>query len=301
MKIKERMTRNFSKVKFYDKTLWHNYLIVVGVISSIVTLVSFFITAEKLQMSVGVSVTLFIGLLFGIFIYMWRKANRTICATLKINNTKVIVKEGDIFALFNRDANGEKEEISVIGSNDFYDTIVDNRVIASKSLHGQYINKIIKSEKLEAFNDTISNDERLNRAGNYIEETKREAGKIRRYSIGSVVEFESYVLAAFTKFDEFNKACLSAEEYVGFWMRFWHNIDEIYAGRTINIPLMGAGITRFKNGKPNKQELLEIMLWTLKISGFHNTYGDKQINFLIYKSDADEIDFYHIQHNKNFR
>ena len=28
----------------------------------------------------------------------------------------------------------------------------------------------------------------------------------------------------------------------GFWMRFWKNIDEIYAGRTLNIPLMGAVI-----------------------------------------------------------
>lgn len=98
-----------------------------------------------------------------------------------------------------------------------------------------------------------------------------------------------------------HKAYLSAEEYTRFWMRFWENIDEIYAGRTINIPLIGAGITRFRNGKPTKQVLLEIMLWTLKISGFHNTYADRRINFVIYPSDAAEIDFYHIQHNRNFK
>lgn len=84
-------------------------------------------------------------------------------------------------------------------------------------------------------------------------------------------------------------------------MRFWNNIDEVYAGRTINIPLMGAGITRFKNGKPSKQELLEIMLWSLRISGFHNTYADRQINIIIYKTDINDIDFYHIQHNRSFR
>ena len=105
----------------------------------------------------------------------------------------------------------------------------------------------------------------------------------------------------FTKFNENNKAYLSAEEYTGFWMRFWENIDEIYAGRTINIPLIGAGIARFRNGKPSKQELLEVMLWSLKISGFHNTYGDKQINIVIYKSDIEDLDFYHIQHNQSFR
>ena len=125
----------------------------------------------------------------------------------------------------------------------------------------------------------------------------RQAGRKVRYPLGSVVEFENYVLTAFTKFDEDNKAYLSAEEYVGFWMRFWKNIDEIYAGRTLNIPLMGAGITRFRDGKPSKQELLEVMLWTLKISGFHNTYPDGKINIVIYRSDVKDIDFYHIQHN----
>ena len=43
------------------------------------------------------------------------------------------------------------------------------------------------------------------------------------------------------------------------------------------------------------------MLWSLKISGFHNTYGDKKINIMIYKADVNDIDFYHIQHNNNFR
>ena len=43
-------------------------------------------------------------------------------------------------------------------------------------------------------------------------------------------------------------------------MKFWENIDAVYAGRTINIPLVGAGITRFRNGKPTKQQLLETML-----------------------------------------
>ena len=64
---------------------------------------------------------------------------------------------------------------------------------------------------------------------------------------------------------------------------------------------MGAGIARFRDGKPTKQELLEVMLFSLKLSGFHNTYSDKQINIVIYKSDVKDIDFYHIQHNLSLR
>ena len=243
----------------------------------------------------------FICMLIFIFIGMWWQANHQTCVKLKINNTKVQIREGDIFELLKKKPEERNGEISIVAVNDYYDTIVDDRIIAKKTIHGQYINRIIRAEKLSELEHAIETDELLNKKGNYREVPERAKGRKVKYAIGSVLEFESYVLAAFTKFDEHNKAYLSAEEYIGFWMKFWDNIDEIYAGRTINIPLMGAGIARFRNGKPTKQELLEVMLWSLKISGFHNTYGDKKINIVIYKSDIDELDFYHIQHNQSFR
>ena len=301
VKVKEWFRKSFSKVEFYDKILWKNYLSVVGVISSGVTLISFFATAQDMKANIWCAVIVFMILLIVIFVKMWWKANQQNCAKLKINNTKIIVQEGDIFELLEKEPENRNGEISVIGVNDYYDVIVDDRIIAKESLHGKYIKKIVQAEKLELLNKVIAMDEILNKPGNGVENHEREKGKKIRYSIGSVVEFESYILAAFTKFDENNKAYLSAADYTGFWMRFWENIDEIYAGRTINIPLMGAGITRFRNGKPSKQELLETVLWTLKISGFHNTYGHKQIKIIIYKSDVEDIDFYHIQHNLSFK
>lgn len=300
-KIKDRIESNFSKVKFYDHTLWKNYLADIGVISSLVTLVSFFLTAQDMSCKIEYIAFVFVMVLIVLFFLKWYWANNLSSIRLRINNTKVIIKEGNIFELLDKKPEERKGEISVIAVNDCYDTIVDNRIIAAKSLHGQYINRLIEDDKLEELNKVIETDEILNKPDNRVELQGRTKGKTVQYPIGSVVEFESYVLAAFTKFDKNNKAYLSAEEYVRFWMCFWENIDEIYAGRTINIPLIGAGITRFRNGKPTKQELLEVMLWSLKISGFHNTYGDKKINILIYTSDIDEIDFYHVQHNHNFR
>ncbi len=300
-KIKKWVKDNFSKVKFYDQTLWKNYLADISIISSIVTLISFFLTAQSLSVGVGILVMVFVCFLIGVFIYKWWGANHLKTVELRINNTKVTIGEGNIFELLDKSPDERKEEVSVIAVNDYYDTIVDNRIIAAKSLHGQYINRIIKEGKLEQLDNVIETDEVLNKRSNREDIPDRVKGRKVKYSIGSVVEFESYVLAAFTKFDESNKAYLTAEEYTRFWMCFWKNIDEIFAGRTINIPLIGAGIAKFKNGKPTKQELLEVMLWSLKISGFHNTYGDKQINFVIYRTDVDDIDFYHIQHNQSFR
>lgn len=293
--------KKLHKVKFFDKTLWYNYLAVVGVVGTIVSLVSFFGTADDIDIKKPLLGGLFVAVIIGIFFVMWIAANRKKHADLRINNTTVKVVVGDIWTLLKKEPADRTGEISVIGVNDFYDVIVDNRIIAERSLHGQYVKKLIVAGKLDELNRTIETDSILNKPGNSKRIASRKVGKQTRYEIGSVVEFESYVLAAFTKFDNQNKAWLSAEEFAEFWMRFWKNIDEIYAGRTINIPLMGAGITRFRNTKPTKQELLDTMLWTMKISGFHNTYSDKQINFIIYPADAAEIDFYHIQHNPSFR
>ena len=304
LKIKEKNTKSmcFFKVKFYDYVLWKNYLSVIGIISSIITLLSFFVTADKIGfISVKKISVFFVIILLIIFAFMWYEANKKQSVNLKINDTNVKISEGDIFELLERDPEKRRGELSIIGVNDFYDTIVDNDVIAEETLHGQYINKLQKMGKLDQLEDKIKTDDKLNRKENSKYVLEREKGKKIRYRLGSVVEFENYVLTAFAKFDEDNKAYLSSEDYVGFWMRFWKNIDEIYAGRTLNIPLMGAGIARFRDGKPTKQELLEVMLLSLKLSGFHNTYSDKQINIVIYKSDVKDIDFYHIQHNLSLR
>lgn len=292
---------NFSKVMFYDKLLWSKYLSVLGVLGTLITLVSFFIPTNDLNIDVASFSGPFIIVLVVVFFVMWWKANHLNKVNLKINNTNIHISEGDIWELLGKKIEDRKGQISVIGVNDYYDTVVDNRIVAEKTLHGQYINRIVEAHKLDDLNKIIESDVNLNKDENREDASDRKVGRKVRYKIGSVVEFESYVLTAFAKFDENNKASLSADEYTAFWMTFWKNIDEIYAGRTINIPLMGAGITRFSDGKPTKQELLEVMLWTLKISGFHNTYGDKKINIVIYPPDVDEIDFYQIQHNLNFR
>ena len=299
-RLRTWFTINLSKVKIYDLTLWKNYLATVGAVSTFVTLISFFATAQTIFSNISTAAILFGILLVIIFLYLWWSANHKSSVDLRINNTKVHIAEGDIWELFDEEEE-KREELSVIAVNDCYDTIVDNRIIAAKSLHGQYIKRIMTAGKLEQLEMRIESDPILNRGKNRKPIPERECGRKYQYPVGSVLEFDSYVLAAFTSLDEKNKAYLTSEDYTSFWLRFWENIDEIYAGRTINIPLIGAGISRFRNGKPTKQELMEIMLWTLKISGFHNTYGDKQINFIIYPSDAEEIDFYHIQHNRNFR
>jgi len=294
--LKGWYNKNFSKVKINDLTLWKTYGTTVAAISSIITIISFFVTAKETCIGAGGWLIIFIGLLIGTFFFIWVRANRLNKACLLINDTNVEVVVGDIFDHF-MNPDKHAEEITVIAVNNYYDCIVDDRIISKTSLHGQYLQRIIAAGKLEALENKIKNDDFLKKMGNPKEDTTREIGRKIKYELGSLVEFENYVLTAFTAFDDDNKAYLSADEYLHFWIKFWENIDAVYAGRTINIPLMGAGITRFRNRKPTKQQLLETMLWSLKITGFQNTYGDKKIRFIIYPPDSAEINFYRLQHN----
>ena len=51
-------------------------------------------------------------------------------------------------------------------------------------------------------------------------------------------------------------------------MNFWNNLDIIYADRKVVITLFGSSsLTRFTDAyNINEQELLEIVIWTFKIS-----------------------------------
>ena len=134
MKQRAWFQRHFSKIKFNDSTLWKQYLSVIAVISSIITLISFFITAQNHSSNI-IWAGIFVFLLIAIFIYLWYQANQLKEANLTINQTKVNVKVGDIFTV-------QEGELNVIAFNDFFDTIVDNRIIAKESLHGKFLKRV---------------------------------------------------------------------------------------------------------------------------------------------------------------
>lgn len=268
------------KVTIKDKALWKTYGTQVAVISSAVTLLAFCLPpSSSLRWRITCS-AIFILALILIFIGNWYNANHKKRADLSINQTKVHVYIGDLFA---------QDGLKIIGVNNYIDLVADDVVVSKNTLHGQFIiryqKEIDEIKKVIKKSKTLIKDE----CPQHNQRNKPS------YANGSCVLYGEYVLAVLTRFDNQNKAVTSIQEYVQFWMSFWKNIDALYNSRTLNIPILGAGQTRFRDEIPAKQELLEIALWTLKESGFHNNYRDKSINFVVYENDAREIDFYRIQ------
>lgn len=283
------------RVKFTDRTLRKSYLEVLGIISTLVTIISFFVSIQDCsnRLKLAIFVTFVISLIV-IFFVMWWKANLKKKVKLKINNTNVEIKVGDILQF------DEEKEISVITVNEYFDMIADDHLVLKKSIHGQFIEKMEREGKISQLIDCIKQDESKSK-GLYIINKNRNMGNKVKHPIGSMVKFDSYILTAFAKDDENELAYLYGEDYMAFLMQFWENLPGYDTRKTINLPLMGAGVMNLKNGTPNKHALLELILLSLNLSGYKNKDSTEKINIIIHERDAAEIDFYHLQHNSSFK
>lgn len=283
-------------VKFTDVTLWKLYLEKVSIISAVITCISIFVSIQDYE--VWIQVLLFIAFcifMVTTFLVMWWKANKKKEAKLKIKNTCVNVKVGDILQF------DEKNEFSVIAINEYMDMTDNEYLVSPNSIHGQFVRKMKEEGRLEELveNITDTSEKYKKKKGDAVVNKNRTMGNRIKHPIGSTLNFHSYILVVLARDDDQEKPCISGEEYMSFLMQFWSNIRN--AGKTINIAIMGSGITRFEGGNPNKQTLLEIILLTLKLSSFDNSYPDTGVNIMIHEGDAEQIDFYHLEHNSNYR
>ena len=105
----------------------------------------------------------------------------------------------------------------------------------------------------------------------------RKKGKKMKYPLGTIVEYDGFLLTAFTKFNEDNKANLDLKEYLLFLMNFWDNLTRVYAGRSVAITLFGSSnLTQFNDANNiSDQDLIEIIIWTFKVSKIKFKYPTK--------------------------
>lgn len=274
---------SMKKVNFCDAQLRQNYFAVlslIGLITSFCLIVIKVPDESSTRFTIGVCLALFLS---AVYVYMWFNANSRKNASLTINNSKIDVKVGDIFYT---------EGLKVIAFNEYFDSIVDNDIISEGSLNGIYINT--KVDDLAEFDKTLDDNASLNRK---VCDTNndREKGKNKKYKLGTIYKKDDFLLTAFSKFDNDNRAYLNIDDYIEFLLNFWNEVDIIYSGRSVVIPLLGSGITRFKGYDAiSEQELLELLIWSFKVSRMKFTYPST-VTILIHESKVDKINFYALQ------
>jgi len=265
------------KVSFFDKRvlrIFYGALVAIGVITYVPLL---FIEIDANYKPVIGFFTLFAFIFLYIGIWFYSNVRQNIL--LKINTSEVEVKFGDIFS--------EQAEFKVIPFNEYFDTLVDNKVIAESSLNGQYIKKFF-TDKAGELDRIILADDHL-RSAVVSENAERPVGKKTKYRLGTICVVKDHLLTALTHFDPYNRAYLEINDYINCLLNFWNEVDTIYAGKTVALPVLGSGITRFKgNDNISDQELLELIIWTFKVSRVKFTHPSK-VKIVVYRDKSDKI------------
>lgn len=194
---------------------------------------------------------------------------------MKINGITIRIEQGDLFK-----TNGWK----VIPFNEYFDTMVDDKVIAHNTLNGIMIDKYV--DNVDEFRSALEMDKRSPLVPTKLKDRKQ-------YPLGCIKIYKNFMILAFTHFNNQNMAHISKIDYEQCLMKMWKEISRTYANKPINLPLLGSGITRFDD-VPNKSnfELLKCMLCTLKASGENI---NQPITIVLTKDVIKEINIYEVK------
>lgn len=275
-----------SKVNFFDRRVFDNFLKVTAAIGTTLSLVVLFVDIPKNCKTIYGWI--FIGLLAVIYFSIWIWSNKLNKIDIKVEGSDVTIKVGDIF---------QQQGLKVIAFNEHFDTKVDNIIIAENSLNGIFLRKYldISVAELDEYINNYAFD------GNEILESKydRKQGKKDCYQIGAICIYKDYLLTAFSKFDRDNKAILTMPEYLEFLINFWDKVNNVYGQQSVTTPIFGSGITRIKGHKTiSDEDLLKIMLWTFRISEMRFKYPAR-LTIVIHKDKIDKINLLDIKSAKN--
>ena len=269
------------KVPLFSKKVIAKWFKIVVIIS---TILSLFLAFVEVPRDLRIYCTSIVALiLFLLYIIVWLYANLKRKIILTINNSDLIIKFGNLF-----DQNGLK----AISFNEYFDTKVDNRIIAESSLNGAYLSTLSK-DQIKVLDKEITDDTHLKSQKNG-HNNKRISGKKIKYKLGSVFLKDEFLLVAFSRFNNDDMAELTLKEYVQSMINFWDEVNRVYAGKSVSIPLMGCGITRYKDVDDiQPQELLKIIIWTFKISRIKFKYP-ATASIVIHDSLFDRINLYEL-------
>lgn len=255
---------------------------ILGGLGIVVSFTSFSLdSVGKLPAQIGLVVLAYVILIIGTMYVKYKLSKNEIA--LNIRGMKVIIKEGDIFA-----STGWK----LIPFNEYFDTQVDDVIIAHNTLNGKYIDSLNDDDK-EALKEAITADKKspLHR------DTSPDGAKTR-YELGTIKIFQEVMMLALTHFNEQNEAHTNRAEYEHTLRKMWKEIRRTYQGKPINIPLIGGGITQLDDmtEKPNDQ-LLRCILCTLRTSNV--TFDENvQINIILTKKALETVNLYELKGEK---
>jgi len=290
-------SKRFSKIKelVRDIGFWKNAWIVPSVLFTAVTGVLSFFDIKTKVFNIEFNNFVFLILVALSFLYILGyifKSSGLDSLSLNLDGSTFEIAVGDIFEQ-------SPDDFKVIAFNEYFDTSVDDDLISKNSLNGQYLLRNYPNDNdIQKFNTRVSNDPRLRHDIKETNVKRKMGGNTTRYELGSIFKDDDYFLVAFSKFNDKNEANLRLTEYAQCLLKFWSEVNTLYNQKTVVLPLLGSGITRHKDFNATNQALLEVLIWTFKISKVKFKEPSK-IRIVIRESQKGEINFYKLKELEN--
>lgn len=196
----------------------------------------------------------------------------------RVGKNTVTVRTGDIF---------QTPGWRVIPVDTTVSTVVDDKVISKKSLHGKLV---LEHGDAEGIRQAVKQE--AERRG------IREENGSCRFPLGAVIPYEhegkdggreNYLMVAMIALDENLEAHTTMAQYEQTLMGMWREISRVYARNDIVLPLIGSGITRFDDDQGDPPSLLRCMLCTLNIS---RIYLNARVTVVIYDDGKTKLPLY---------
>ena len=226
------------KMKLFNRWIFEKFGKLAAVIATIFSVAIIYIPV-KCQLT---ALWILISLLAVSYVAVVICANFKRNVTLRIRNTKIIIKQGDLFA---------EEGQKVIPMNEFFDVDIDNGVVDPDSLHGQYIRNHANKAPQELYDDIVKGLQCKKPVA--VDQRRQHGGQIR-YELGTIYDDKKgFYLLAYSKFDQYNRAYMSNEDIAQCYTNMWNEVDIMRGSKSIAMPVLGAGgIIRFRVKRVSK-------------------------------------------------
>lgn len=267
---------------------WKTFISALGAISSIVTLISFVFAIKEPPLWVVILYAVIV--LGGSALASFFITRRRMSIKLNLsNNLNVEVQAGDLFSY----ATGTN--YVVIPVNEYFDTVVNTKIVSPTTLHGQFINKYYQYNS-PALHEEIEAYLKQNKV-EYEVVTKRpnEGGHTKKYPLGTCAPISigqvTFILVALTHFDEHDHAYVELSEF-GRCISSLCRFLESHAGdKPAYMPLMGMGLSRLNQ---TAQFILKYTLDT--IVGVKDLAIPGGLNIVVYPPTAKTLDLNSIKY-----
>lgn len=190
--------------------------------------------------------------------YAWIQTVPKESISIKINpNLRIDVFKGDLF---------EQKNIVVIPVNEYFDTHVNDVIVAHNTIHGKFIDDNFRNDE-DALYEQIDTQIKTIQDRLTVNDRIHAGSRSVRYPIGTCADIQvdgtTYVLFALTHFDHEDKAYLPKEEFAGAIIKLMNHLAAICNNRPVYMPLFGTGLSRLNE---THQRVLLFIIDTISFS-----------------------------------